>query len=609
MLAAPMLLMRMTALRGSIGGADWLCPPGQVPHLTPERQASNENKIECNFQEMAGMIPGKPILLLVHSEPWVRRELAEEIRIWSSSSLDVLAVASESEAYAAISAKPGAQDLLAIVIADEKLIDDDGEQFLKGIHRNFPGAALALLTTRSEGATDDGIERLYPSRIPLRAAIKPLYTTWSPPNPRVVIKGPTNTTLADELTSVLYLTSTGFEWSDETGKDISITVDGTHLRNATPEGLFRALQVFRTPERSRTYPYDLVIVGSGPAGLSAAINAGVNVGFRTLVMESRTPGGVAATSINPIDNYLGFPDGISGIRLTALAIEQLQKLDLVDFAPALRACWLKHDRERYGRYILGAIDSETGDLVDVSAGMVLLACGQTPHRLKLKLPERGVYYAALPCDQQREINRDVIVVGGGNSAGQAAMQFSATSRSVSMIAAIGFDRMSQPLMHKIEEEQAAGRIKVFHGYRVEKFIGNSQLEMVRIKNGEAIEKLRASSAYILIGGKPDTGWLHPDISAQRLGAELVQLNRYGCIKTDYYVRPHRGKLGFETSQPGVFAAGDVRVNALRRVGQAAGQGAAAVASMEVYAAENPRILVDETSPAYRRFAALRLTSP
>ncbi|MFI9297588.1 NAD(P)/FAD-dependent oxidoreductase, partial [Streptomyces gardneri] len=325
------------------------------------------------------------------------------------------------------------------------------------------------------------------------------------------------------------------------------------------------------------------------------------------------PGGEdATTSINPIDNYLGFPEGIGGVQLANLAMEQLKNLPLVHFGLDLNARYLKRDPEEPERYLVGVWDEARSEVREVRAGIVLIASGRKPNILKLPsnrehVPDRGVYYSALPCDQERERDRRVVVIGGGNSAGQAALQFHAVNSQVTMIAKEGFGEMSPELLREIE---STGAIIKHRAHEVVGFVGDSQLSEVQFRsatNHRTRDMTPAQSAYVLIGGTADTEWLHPGTEKMAMGMLPIERTKGGYIKTDVQLRKYGAKLPFETSLPGVFAAGDIRKNALRRVGQAVGQGVAAVASMERYVANNPHILRDSTSPAYNRTNILKLT--
>ncbi|TYC68229.1 FAD-binding protein [Streptomyces sp. CB01881] len=173
-------------------------------------------------------------------------------------------------------------------------------------------------------------------------------------------------------------------------------VDGRAVR-PSPASILDALGRIPKVDRPPDFPYDLVIVGAGPAGLSAAVSAGA-AGFSTLVIENDSPGGKAATSINPIKNYLGFPDGISGVTLSQLAVQHALKSPLVDLRPGIRATSLRVGNPRIDVHV----ETEEGTSYAVSAATVLLAGGQDPRRLEIMNHEdligRGLHYGALKCD-------------------------------------------------------------------------------------------------------------------------------------------------------------------------------------------------------------------
>ncbi|MGW1917479.1 NAD(P)/FAD-dependent oxidoreductase [Streptomyces sp. NPDC002076] len=554
-----------------------------------------------------------PVLLLAHSDPWVRHQLAKDIER-SASNLEVVPVASKYDAYATIGAIAEHGGYLAAAIADETLVDDTGENLLRGLHERYPTAASAILAPPHSGH-DPSVYVMSGKPERLRTDVNKLQSKSRPPHPRVAVIGPEGSQLADEILAILHRTLTPSKRVIRNEEHITVKIDGTNeeLIDPHPGEIFKALRLVRDPKRPLDHPYDLIIVGAGPAGLSAALNASVNVGLSTLIIENQIPGGIATTSINPIDNYLGFPQGVSGPALAQLALEQVANLDLVDFLPTLEAQGIK--KAAHGRYLVEALDQMRGEKIDLNAGMILLACGSRPHELKLAkgkehYPDRGVYYSALPCDQEREKDKIVVIIGGGDSAGQAALQFAKKSRKVVMVAQDGFDRMSQALQNSIRENSKIDTEGYF-GYKVVEFMGARQLEAIKVRKANGSRSLktreiRAASAYVLIGGDPDTAWVGKKAAPH---CERVAQTQKKYIKTDVYLKPHGTKLPFETSLDGVFAAGDVRVNSLRRVGQAVGQGAAAVASMERYASNNPRILVDRDSPAYTRFNVLGLTKP
>ncbi|MFF9776664.1 NAD(P)/FAD-dependent oxidoreductase [Streptomyces sp. NPDC013978] len=505
---------------------------------------------------------------------------------WCDGSLEIVPVAGEIDARKAINRMQSTQDRLAIVLSDEI----GGVSLLQYIHMSHANTQLALLDSE-KGRRNDYIVQLDMSPDALEVALEELFFAWNPPNPRVRVTGPPGEREGHFLRRFLYLNGIPYAWLDITqSEEITVYVDGATIPHPTPSQLYAALGIIPAPKHSLKYPYDLVVVGGGPAGLSAALSASL-VGFSTLVIEAQRPGGTATASINLIRNYLGFPGGVAGTRLAKLALEQLATLE-IDWRSSHSAHALRQTGD--GRYEI-RVGKHPDDVV--SAGMVLLACGQIPDRLPLgeaqwteeRLLNRGVYYGAEPSDRLVELGRDVVVVGGGDSAGQAALMFAkGGSKSVALVAHEG-PTMSKTLWDEVKD-YAPGLIQTYWG-NITEFSGTDSLNKVLVKGRWYDVPISATSAYINIGGTPNTTWL--DDSGIELGD--------GYIRTDIYLADslrQQEALPFETSLPGVFAAGDVRVNSSRRVGQAVGQGTAAVASMERYIRKNPQVLADPESTAH-----------
>jgi thioredoxin reductase (NADPH) len=316
---------------------------------------------------------------------------------------------------------------------------------------------------------------------------------------------------------------------------------------------------------------DLLIIGAGPAGLAAAVY-GASEGLDVLVLESNAPGGQAGSS-SKIENYLGFPTGVSGQELAARAYTQAQKFG-VQLLIAQGAKQLACDRKPY------AIEIDNGQRVP--ARTIIIATGAEYRRLPLdNLPQfegAGIYYGATFIESQLCRGEEVIVVGGGNSAGQAAVFLAQTARRVNLLVrADGLaETMSRYLIRRIEQSPAI----VFRPQtEIVALEGNDHLERVIWRNNQSdeIETHAISHVFVMAGAKPNTHWLDdclvldakgfiktgPDLSPDDLAAAQWPLDR----------APHL----LETSLPGVFAVGDVRGGSLKRVASAVGEGAIAVA--------------------------------
>ena len=316
------------------------------------------------------------------------------------------------------------------------------------------------------------------------------------------------------------------------------------------------------------YIFDLVVVGSGPAGLAAAVY-GASEGLRTVSLDAATIGGQAGSS-SRIENYAGFPNGISGEELTGRAAVQAMRLGAKLNAP----CAVAALRTQSAFHVIVLADGS-----EIPTRAVIVASGARYRRLPVedlgRFEGAGVYYAATDLEVRVCEGSPVLVVGGGNSAGQAALYLAQNGCSVTI--AIRRDdlrqSMSQYLIQRIEEDP---KIDLLTGVEVQGLAGETRLERVTLagRDGGAARTIACSGLFCFIGASPATSWL----------GEEVLLDGDGFVLTDRQLPrplPHGEfePLPFETSVPGVFAAGDVRHDSMKRVAAAVGEGSSAVRSV------------------------------
>jgi thioredoxin reductase (NADPH) len=341
------------------------------------------------------------------------------------------------------------------------------------------------------------------------------------------------------------------------------------LRNPTNSQIADCLGL--NEEIDQAHVSDLVVVGAGPAGLAAAVY-GASEGLDVLVLESNVPGGQAGSS-SRIENYLGFPTGISGLELTGRAHAQAVKFG-AHVMVAKGATRLACDGQRY--------TVDIGDGPPIPARAVIIATGAEYRKPALDNLSRfegaGIYYGATPMEAQLCAGEDVVIVGGGNSAGQAAVFLASTSRRVHMLVrGPGLaDTMSRYLIRRIEENPA---IVLRPHTQIVGLDGNGSLERVQWRDDQTgeIESHDIGHLFIMTGAVPNTRWL----------AGCVVLDENGFVKTGPDLSPEelerakwplaRRPYLLETSRPGIFAVGDVRGGNLKRVASAVGEGSIAVA--------------------------------
>ena len=366
--------------------------------------------------------------------------------------------------------------------------------------------------------------------------------------------------------------------TDASETPVTIWQDKHVLKNPTNAELARAIGLKVDVPRKRTY--DLVVVGAGPAGLGAAVY-GASEGLSTLALESTALGGQAGTS-SRIENYLGFPAGLSGFELASRALVQADKFGTQTAVPQEA---VSVDREG-DDYRIGL--SEAGEVV---ARSVIAASGARYRRLDLPGLERfegvSVHYAATQAEAQPFEGEEVAVVGGGNSAGQAAVYLAGRTRRVYLLIRGGDlgKGMSSYLVDRVTD---AENVELLANTEVRELVGEDRLEGVVVEDNRSGARwtLGAKALFVFIGAEANTSWLRGAVELDERGFVLTggEISR-SALGGDAWQKLLREPYLLETSLPGVFAAGDVRSGSIKRVASAVGEGAMAVRLVHQYLAD------------------------
>ncbi|HEY8673356.1 MAG TPA: FAD-dependent oxidoreductase [Candidatus Dormibacteraeota bacterium] len=548
----------------------------------------------------------KAAVLTVDDDPAVSQAITRDLRRRYGDEYQIVRATSGAEALTILK-KFGLRDRpVALIASDQRMPEMTGVAFLEQAKEHAPEAKLVLLTAYAD--TDVAIKAINDIGLDYYL-LKP----WDPPDEKLYpvfddllsdwheghrietvgmrVVGDRWSEQSNEVKTFLARNYVPYRWLDiERDEEARKLID---LANATeadlPLVLIPDADTLRAPSTldlavalglrtSAGQPlYDLCIVGAGPAGLAAAVY-GASEGLETVVIERQAPGGQAGQSAS-IENYLGFPKGLSGADLTHRAVAQARRFD----AEMVLA------RDVAGFETRGPVRAITfGDGASIEARSVLVATGVSYRLLQApglgELTGRGVYYGATASDARQCEGDDVYIVGAANSAGQAALNIARYARRVTMLVRSDAleKSMSQYLVKRIS---AADNIDVRLHAEVASGHGDGHLESVTIADvatGTQAE-VPASWLFVFIGAAPRTDWLGPDIARDDKGF-VITGQELVARKDDPRWSLSRSPFVLETSVPGVFAAGDVRLDSMKRVASAVGEGAMAVYLVHRYLA-------------------------
>ncbi len=550
----------------------------------------------------------KPILLSVDDDSDVLRAIERDLRSQYGAEYRVLGSDSPEGALDILKQLKVRNDSVALLLADQRMPRMDGVQFLQEAMRMYPDAKRALLTAYADttaaisAINDAGInyfflkpwdpptERLYPqlddmlddwqaSHKPSFDGIRVLGTRWSP--------------RSYDLRDFLARNHVPYQWIDvelsvndpetrrllevlgpeATSLPVVLFPDGTKLLESLPSQVAQKVGL-RT--RAQTDFYDLAIVGGGPAGLAAAVY-GASEGLRTVIIEREAPGGQAGMS-SRIENYLGFPTGLSGGDLARRAVVQATRFGVEILSPQEVTAVRTEGPYR----ILKMADGN-----ELSCHALMIASGVQWRRLDApgvdRLQGAGVYYGGGATEALSCKGEIIYVVGGANSAGQAAMNFARYAEKV-VILVRGSSLASTMSKYLIDQVQQTRNIQLWTHASVAEVHGDSHLEeiSVRCSDTNTIERVPANSVFIFIGALPQTDWLGDMVERDERGFILTgpDLIRAGDRPKGWSL--DRDPFLLETNVPGVFAVGDVRHGSVKRVASGVGEGSVAVQFIHQY---------------------------
>ncbi len=547
----------------------------------------------------------KPVILAVDDDVSVLEMVVQDLRRQYGANYRIQRAASGQAALDICDQLKKRGDVVALFVSDQRMPGMSGVEFLGKAMVYFPDAKRALLTAYADTEAaiqaintakinyyltkpwDPPEERLYP-------VLNDLLETWredyKPPFEGLRVLGPRYNLQDYQVREFLSRNRVPYVWLDpeQSAEGVDLLArfklddhklpvvlfgDGSYL--VQPGQMELASKIGLRTQATKEF-YDLIIVGAGPAGLAAGVY-GASEGLRTLIIEDDAPGGQAGSS-SRIENYLGFPDGVSGQLLAERAAIQARRLGaelLTQKATGLRT------ENNY--HIVQLADGR-----EVSTHACLIAVGVNYRRLSTpgvdRLTGAGVYYGAAMTEAKACADESVYIVGGANSAGQAAMFFSKYAKKVTMLVR-GESLKASMSKYLIDQIAATSNVEVRTYCQVVEALGESHLECLRLCFPQGQETVAASGLFIFIGAAPNTDWLPSTVMRDANGFILSGSDLKVDGKLAKGWTQDRAPYLLETSVPGIFVAGDVRHGSVKRVASSVGEGSISVQFIHQYLAQ------------------------
>lgn len=551
----------------------------------------------------------KPIIFALDDDPQVLRAVSRDLKTYYRKDYRIMSTDSPEEALKTLPELKKKGETVALFLSDQRMPQMFGVEFLEKAKKIFPKAKRVLLTAYSDMEAaisainevqldyyllkpwDPPEEKLYPV---LDDQLDEWLANFKPEFSGIRLVGyqysPKSHAIKDYLSGNLI----PYRWLDvetndkatELLKDYEISLsdlpviffeDGSHFIEPSPKEI--AEKLGRSSTASENI-YDVAIIGAGPAGLAAAVYGG-SEGLNTLLIEKRAPGGQAGTS-SRIENYLGFPNGLSGSDLARRAITQAKRFGVEFLSPQEVVDISLTDQYK-------TIKMDDGSTVNAKA--VIITTGVNYRKLDNKgisdFTGMGIYYGAAMTEAHAFKDKQVYIVGGGNSAGQAAMYLSTFAKNVNILIR-SESLVSSMSAYLIDQLDGTENITVMPHTEIKEAVGEDKLQKLVLYNHQedSLEEVQADGLFIFIGARPYTDWIEANVIKSDRGFIETgrDLQRYDNFKKIWKLS--RQPFLLETCSPGIFAAGDVRAGAMNRVASAVGEGSMAIKYVHEYLADS-----------------------